>query len=184
MARTLDCEATASAKEQVRAAQSGDLDAFEALYRENVGRIYALCLRMTADADQAEELTQMAFVRAWRKLATFHGRSRFSTWLHRLTVNLVLGTRRSEARRLRASAANQPGSADLSHDRLRAQPGSRIDLETAIADLPPKARRVFVLHDVEGFRHAEIAEIMGTAAGTSKAQLHRARKILREVLAQ
>jgi len=164
----------------VRAA-SGDVEAFEALYRQNIGRVYVLCLRMCGDPSYAEELAQEAFVRAWQKLGSFRGASQFSTWLHRVTVNVVLGDRRSAARReARVKAVGDDLPADLSAS--DSSPGEAVDLERSIAALPEGARTVFVLHDVEGYRHREIAELTGLAVGTSKAQLHRARKLLRKAL--
>jgi RNA polymerase sigma-70 factor (ECF subfamily) len=165
----------------VRRALDGDLDAFEHLYRENLNRVYALALRMTADATQAEDLTQEIFVRAWQKLSTFRGDSSFSTWLHRLAVNLVIQDRRSHVRRL----ARITPLADMEgFDRgvPDVPTGPRIDLERAIATLPPGARTVFLLHDVEGYKHEEIARRTGSAVGTVKAQLFRARRLLRKVL--
>lgn len=162
-------------------AARGDIEAFEELYRANSGRVYVLCLRMTGDAGLAEELAQEAFVRAWQKLKSFRGASAFSTWLHRVTVNVVLGHRRSAARRdsrLQVMDDEFPGDAAV----REARPAESIDLERAIASLPDGARTVFVLHDVEGYRHREIADLTGIAVGTSKAQLHRARKMLRKAL--
>jgi RNA polymerase sigma-70 factor (ECF subfamily) len=162
-------------------AAAGDVAAFEELYRAHVGRVFALCLRMAGDPTEAEELTQEAFVRAWQKLASFRGDSAFATWLHRLTVNVVLGEWRARGRRQarldsgRVTPFPAAGSESPS-------PDSALDLERAIATLPDRARQVFVLHDVEGFRHREIAELTGMAQGTSKAQLHRARRLLRKVL--
>lgn len=165
--------------ELVRRARGGDLAAFESLYRRHVGRIYAVSLRMVADATLAEELTQEAFVRAWRKLASFRGGSAFATWLHRLAVNLVLDRLRSRRRRreLDQEAAAPPRSAP-------ADPAAGLDLERAIARLSPRARQVFVLYDVEGYRHHEIAEMLGLTVGATKAHLHRARRRLREELAR
>lgn len=166
----------------VARAKSGDAAAFEAVYRAHVGRVYALCLRMTGDKTEAEDLTQEAFVRAWRKLGSFRGESALSTWLHRLTVNLVLTNRRSASRR----ASRMTAADDLTRyekPERRPQTGPRMDLEEAIAGLPDGARTVFVLHDVEGYQHHEIAEMLGLATGTTKAQLHRARRLLREALA-
>lgn len=164
----------------VRRAQRGDVRAFEELYRANAGRVYGLCLRMSGDASQAEELAQEAFIRAWSKLRTFRGESAFSTWLHRLTVNTVLGQLRSRLRREGHQAA--VGELDLSEGVRSESPDAAVDLERAIAGLPSGARTVFVLHDVEGYRHNEISKLTGMAVGTSKAQLHRARKLLRKAL--
>ncbi len=164
----------------VERAQDGDLGAFEELYRLHRGRVYALCLRMSGDAGEAEELTQDAFVRAWEKLDGFRGASAFSSWLHRLTVNVVLGRWRARGRhRERVVSIHDAGLEDPQHD---PKPRLALDLESAIAGLPAGARTVFVLHDVEGYRHRDIAELTGLAVGTSKTQLHRARKLLRKAL--
>jgi RNA polymerase sigma-70 factor (ECF subfamily) len=165
----------------VHRAQNGDQAAFEQLYRENVGRVYGLCLRIAANSARAQELTQDAFVRAWEMIGTFRGESAFSSWLYRLTVNVALTDLRSKRRR----TARVMVTDDLSpYDKAdsMAMSGTAVDLENAIAALPPQARAVFVLHDVEGYRHEEIAELMGLSEGTSKSQLHRARKLLREAL--
>jgi RNA polymerase sigma-70 factor (ECF subfamily) len=164
----------------VRRAQDGDQTAFERLYREHVNRVYALCLRLSADADRAEELTQDVFVRTWENIASYRGDSAFSTWLHRLTVNVVLADWRSEARRVSRVRAT-----DLS--RLEDGAGSGtpevcIDLERAIAALPPALRTVFILHDIEGYPHEEIAKLTGQSPVAVRVQLHRARKRLREAL--
>jgi RNA polymerase sigma-70 factor (ECF subfamily) len=165
----------------VRRAQAGEVSAFEQLYRENVDRVFALCLRMSADRGRAEELTQDVFVRAWERLGSFEGRSAFSTWLHRMAVNVVLGEKRSDtARTARVMVTDDLEAFD--RPRLTSDPGTAMDLERAIAKLPPGARTVFVLHDVEGYRHEEIGRMHGLAVGTCKAQLHRARKLLREAL--
>lgn len=164
-------------------ATGGDAEAFGRLYRAHVGRIHALALRLTGDQRQAEELVQDAFVRAWRKLGTFRGESAFGTWLHRLTVNVFLldhrGTRRRALRELPeeeapASAAAAPAGA-LGHE-------DRIDLERAVARLPEGARVAFVLHDIHGYTHDEIAAMSGVAAGTIRAQLFRARRRLQREL--
>jgi len=165
----------------VERAQDGDREAFELIYRQQVGRVHALCWRLTGDADLAEELTQEAFIRAWRKLQLFSGRSALSTWLHRLTVNVVMADHRVHAvRRRRQLPLDDVPSEPLVDGREATEAG--LDLERAIATLPPRARSVFVLHDVEGYGHAEIAEIAGMAIGTSKAHLHRARNLLRKAL--
>lgn len=170
-----------SERSLVERAAAGSASAFEELYRQHVGRVYPLCLRMCADANVAEEMVQETFVRAWKKLPSFRGESAFSTWLHRVAVNVVLSHRRSGARR----AAREQSAAD----RPPAVNGNRasnsdavVDLERAVAALPPRAREIFVLHDVEGHRHREIADLTGITVGTSKAQLHRARKMLRKAL--
>jgi RNA polymerase sigma-70 factor (ECF subfamily) len=167
-------------------ARDGDQSAFEQIYRLHVNRVYALCLRMSADRDLAESLTQDAFVRAWRNLSSFEGRSQFATWLHRLTVNVVLDqrrrTRRKDARE--TSLDESPVARQVSETRSRPeQGGDRMDLEKAIATLPEGARSAFVLHDVQGYKIREIAELSDLAVGTIKAQLHRARRLLREALA-
>lgn len=174
-----DVETSADASD-VELARRGDVEAFERLYRNNVGRVYGVCLRMVGDRALAEDLAQEAFVRAWRKLRTFRGDSAFSSWLHRLAVNVVLSRQRSRGRReARIVPVDDP---QVHAEPRRPVEGAAIDLEKAIASLPPGARQVFLLYDVEGLRHAEIAEAMGIAVGTSKAHLHRARKLLRKVL--
>ena len=167
----------------VRQAQQGDQAAFRALHGEHVGRVYALCLRLTADPVEAEERTQDAFVRAWERLASFRGESAFSSWLYRLTVNVVFSSRRA-ARRRGLRAVSTEDLAALEPPGREPPAGLRLDLEQAVARLPPGAREVFVLHDVEGYEHREIAELTGIAVGTSKAQLFRARKLLREALSK
>lgn len=170
-----------SEHELVQRAAAGDVAAFEDIYRANSNRVYLLCLRMSANPALAEELAQEAFVRAWQKLGSFRGTSAFSTWLHRVTVNVVLGNRRSTARR--EARIESAGDRDLNQIEGRnGWPGDALDLERAVMALPDRARTVFVLHDIEGFRHREIADMTGVAVGTSKAQLHRARKILRKAL--
>jgi RNA polymerase sigma-70 factor (ECF subfamily) len=165
----------------VRRAQEGDTAAFERLYRENVDRVFALCLRIAGDRGRAEELTQDVFVRAWEKLGSFQGKSAFSTWLHRLAVNVVLGDKRSEGVRVsRIFGTDDPAAFERPGRTM--DPGHAIDLERAVATLPKGARTAFVLHDVEGYKHEEIAQMHGWAVGTCKAQLHRARKLLREAL--
>lgn len=162
-------------------AQAGDSRAFEALYRRLVGRIYALCLRMARDAQRAEELTQDVFVRAWERLESFRGESKFSTWLHRLAVNVVLQDGRTRGRRqAREELMEDPGEY---LGRVREEfPGTRMDLERAIASLPEGARSMIVLRDVQGYKYDEIARMQGVALGTVKAQIHRARKMMRERL--
>jgi RNA polymerase sigma-70 factor (ECF subfamily) len=163
----------------VERARIGDLEAFEELYRASVGRVHGLCLRMCRDPHLAEELTQESYILAWRKLATFRGDSRFSTWLHRIAVNVILGHFRSAGRRLDALSGED---AEPVEPVVLTVPGLAVDLERAIAGLPTGARTVFVLHDVEGYTHEEIAQMAGVAVGTSKAQLSRARTLLRKVL--
>ncbi len=164
----------------VRLAQSGDTAAFEQLYRVHVGRVYAICIRMIGDGDRAAELTQDVFVRVWRMIGSFRGDSAFASWLHRVAVNVVLVELRTERRRTQRVLIVDELE-DTAHT-MHCSPDPSIDLEKAIAGLPPKARAILVLHDIEGYRHDEIAEQMGVAVGTCKAQLHRARSLLREVL--
>lgn len=168
-------------EDEVARAQAGDLEAFESIYRRQAGRVYAICLRMCADPARAEDLTQESFVRAWEKLGLFRGDSPFEAWLRRLTVNVVLSERRSSGRRRTRETPTEELSRFPESPRPR-QDGHGVDLENAISRLPDGARKVFVLHDVEGYRHAEIARLLGVAPGTSKTQLHRARKLLREAL--
>jgi RNA polymerase sigma-70 factor (ECF subfamily) len=165
----------------VARAQAGDQVAFRELYRQHAGRVYALCLRLTGDAGAAEERTQDVFVRLWDKLGSFRGESAFSSWLHRLAVNVVLNERRTTGRReRRVTPAADPAA--FERQRGSSTEGLSIDLERAIAELPEGAREVFVLFDIEGYGHAEIAQLTGIAEGTSKAQLFRARRLLREKL--
>ncbi|HEV8355615.1 MAG TPA: RNA polymerase sigma factor [Gemmatimonadales bacterium] len=175
--------ASGAVSDLVRLAQAGDDEAFGALYRTHVGRVHALCLRLAGDAHAAAELTQDVFVRAWEALPSFRGESALGSWLHRLAVNVFLGERRMTGRReRRVMATGDPGA--LERPVEQPAPGTRLDLEQAIAALPERARLVFVLHDVEGYQHGEIAQMAGIAEGTSKAQLFRARRLLREALEQ
>jgi RNA polymerase sigma-70 factor (ECF subfamily) len=165
----------------VKRAQHGDPRAFEEVYRALVGRVYALCLRMSRDAQRAEELTQDVFVRAWEKLGSFRGEAKFATWLHRLAVNVVLQAGRTASRRrAREDVTADPGQ--YLKQAERSMPGTRLDLERAIAALPDGAREVLVLRDIYGYKYREIAEMQGVALGTVKAQIHRARKMVREAL--
>jgi RNA polymerase sigma-70 factor (ECF subfamily) len=170
--------------ELVQRAQQGDDEAFGALYRAHVGRVHALCLRLAGDAQAAAELTQDVFVRAWEALPSYRGESALSSWLHRLAMNAFLGQRRATGRRERRvystdepALLERPGRAGDPPE-----PGAQLDLEQAVAALPAGARMVFVLHDIEGYQHGEIARMTGIAEGTSKAQLFRARRLLREAL--
>jgi RNA polymerase sigma-70 factor (ECF subfamily) len=166
--------------DDVRRASGGDAGAFRRLYEAHVGRVHALALRM-AGPEGAEDLTQEVFIRAWERLHTFRGEARFGTWLHRLAVHYLLSARK---RRRRREDRQVSGEGIL--DRTAAPPGRStavaLDLEAAIRTLPEGARDVFVLYDVEGYRHKEIAELMGISVGTSKSQLHRARMLLRRHL--
>lgn len=163
----------------VALAARGDARAFARLYEGNKDRIFALAARM-AGYERAAELTQDVFVRAWEKLGSFRGDAQFSTWLHRLAVNWILSRRQTWAtERMRFLDAED------ALDGLAARPSQRelsMDFETAMSRLPEGARMVFVLHDVEGYRHEEIASLLGVTSGTTKAQLHRARMMLRQVL--
>ena len=173
--------------EIVRRAQLGDQAAFEQLYRAHVDRVHGLCLRMCADRRRAEELTQDAFVRAWQNMRSFRGRSRFSTWLHRIAVNVVIEAMRTEkrGRERHLSVLREGGWQSGSHPAVHPPDGpvdARIDLERAIAMLPPGARTVLVLRDIEGMKYEEVADATGLALGTVKAQLYRARRLLRDRL--
>ena len=183
----------------VERARTGDVAAFEHVYRREVGRVYALCLRMTADAARARELTQSVFVRAWDRLGSFRGDSQLSSWLHRIAVNEVLTEARTDRRRrARVVLAEDRTAEDAGHDDAGAREDApemsgitlpddietRMDLDRAIAALPTGARTVFVLHDIEGYRHEEISRMTGSAEGTLRAQLHRARKLLMEALSR
>jgi RNA polymerase sigma-70 factor (ECF subfamily) len=160
-------------------AASGDASAFERLYRNHVNRIYGLVRRMLSD-DDADEVAQDIFVRVWQKLGTFRGEAAFGTWLHRLAVNVILARRETLGTRRKRYLESD---AVLETIPTRRQgPELTLDFETAMARLPEGAREVFVLHDVEGYRHEEIAEMLGLATGTSKSQLHRARMALRQHL--
>jgi RNA polymerase sigma-70 factor (ECF subfamily) len=170
-----------SADPDVALAAAGDRRAFERLYRQHVSRVFSLCARMVNDRTRAEELTQDVFVRAWEKLSLFRGESAFGTWLHRLTVNVVLNDRKTEGRQRSRYDDDEGDGIDVLPARPHA-PGDRMDLEMAINKLPKGARRVFTLHDVEGYKHEEIAEMLGVTTGATKAQLHRARMLLREAL--
>jgi RNA polymerase sigma-70 factor (ECF subfamily) len=165
----------------VALAAGGDRRAFERVYRTHVNRVFSVCARMCGNRSQAEELTQDVFVRVWEKLPLFRGESAFSTWLHRLAVNVVLNARKVEGRERSRTKDDDEGEI-LNGVGTSPRHGERMDLEAAIARLPKGARRVFVLHDVEGYKHEEIAEMLGVTAGGSKAQLHRARMLLREAL--
>jgi RNA polymerase sigma-70 factor, ECF subfamily len=169
----------------VERARRGDGEAFEQLYRLHAGRVYALCLRLAADPVVARELTQDTFVKAWEALPRFRAEASLSTWLHRIAVNAMLERRRGEQRRTaRVSLAGDEdeGEMDVAGIVLAPDVATAIDLERAIAALPPGVRRAFVLHDVEGFTHEEIATMTGLAAGTLRAQLFRARQLLMRAL--
>ena len=174
--------------EAIERAKQGDAEAFEILYNLHKRRVYSLCLRMTANTAEAEDLTQEAFMQLYRKIGTFRGESAFSTWLHRMAVNVVLMRLRKKGLPIvpleetieteEESPKKEPGAPDLTLE------GSidRMQLQRAIEALPPGYRSIFVLHDVEGFEHNEIAELVGCSIGNSKSQLHKARLKLRDLL--
>ncbi|MEX2124391.1 MAG: RNA polymerase sigma factor [Woeseia sp.] len=160
-------------------ARNSDTSAFESLYRRHVDKVYGLCLRMTGNVSEAEDCTQETFIQAWRKLDRFRGDSTFGTWLHRVAVNTVLGRIRKSRRerdRIRAVTEVAPLNEAIGDS------GGLRDLEKAMDELPSGARHVFVLHAVYGYSHDETGEMLGIASGTSKAQLHRARRLLAQQL--
>lgn len=161
----------------VSRARSGDVRAFERLYRAHVGRIYGLCLRMTGNVAQAEDCTQQAFINAWNALKSFEARSAVGTWLHRIAVNVVLGQRRSGGLE---SPLEQPEEAPS--EVVFDTPLEVAEIEAAVGSLPAGARDVLVLSGICGYSHAEVAAMLGIAEGTCKAQLHRARQLLRDKL--
>jgi RNA polymerase sigma-70 factor, ECF subfamily len=176
--------------EAIRRAQAGDSAAFDFLYQLHSRRVYALCLRMVNNPADAEDLMQEAFLQLFRKIATFRGESAFSTWLHRMTVNVVLMRLRKKSlptdsleETLDPEAENSSPKRDVGAPDLRLSGAvDRVNLERSIEQLPPGYRTVFVLHDVQGYEHNEIADIMGCSVGNSKSQLHKARTRLRELL--
>ncbi|MDQ6690692.1 MAG: sigma-70 family RNA polymerase sigma factor [Gemmatimonadota bacterium] len=177
-----NAEDKAAALDCIRRAQAGDVYAFELLYREHSPRIYALCLRLKAgNGRDATELLQDVFIKAWRRLDTFRGDSAFSSWLHRLAVNTMLESARAEGRRA-ARVLSMEDTSRLAGAARTSGIELKMDMENAIASLPRGARLAFVLHDVEGYQHQEIAEQLSVTVGTVKAQLHRARRLLRERL--
>lgn len=198
----------AQERDLVGRAQDGDLAAFEALYHAYAGRVFALCLRLTGDRGEASNLLQDAFVRAWERLSSFRGEAALTTWLHRLTVNCFLeearktrrrearfetqdlgqrqettthGRERSALRALNTPARPEPSLQHATPDVAQAS-DVRLDLAAALPQLPEGARRVFVLHDMYGYRHEEIASLLGIAAATVRVQLFRARRQLMEIL--
>jgi RNA polymerase sigma-70 factor, ECF subfamily len=166
--------------EVVHRAQQGDVDAFESIYRASAPAVYALCRRMTSDEREARDLVQDVFVRAWERLTTFRGQSSLATWLHRLAVNVVLEhlrtTKRDATRLIDGDDSTIRGHAPDT------DANTRLDLDTALTKLPGGARIVFLLHDVEGYSHDEIAQMTGIAAGTARTQLWRARRALMRLL--
>jgi RNA polymerase sigma-70 factor (ECF subfamily) len=179
-----------SEADAIRLAQKGDAAAFEQLYRLHSRRVYALCLRMVGNTAEAEDLAQEAFLQLFRKIHTFRGESAFSTWLHRLAVNVVLMKLRKKT--LPETSLEETTEPDEETGGPRRDIGGpdvrlsgsidRVNLERAVEQLPPGYKTVFVLHDVQGYEHNEIAEIMGCSIGNSKSQLHKARMRLRELL--
>lgn len=166
----------------VRLAIDGDIRAFERLYRAHVDRVYGLVRRMLGE-ELADEVTQDVFVRAWQKLDTFRGDAAFGTWLHRVAINVVLGRRRKLAiRRERFLGDSSAALERMSGERRADTQGP--EFEAGLRSLPDGARSVFVLHDMEGYKHREIAEMMGVTVGTSKAQLHRARMAMRRYVSR
>lgn len=166
----------ADAELVVRARQN-DIRAYEQLYQLHVGRVFALCVRLCNDRDMAEDLTQEAFVQAWRKLGSFRGDSAFGSWLYRIATNTALSYLRKQT-----PFKKSLDIADMDEPELRETTDEQIGLETAIAALPDGARTVFVLYSLEGYTHDEIAGMLGIAQGSSKAQLHRARQLLQRAL--
>jgi RNA polymerase sigma-70 factor (ECF subfamily) len=165
----------------------GDEAAFEEVYRIHHRRVYGLCLRMTQNVAEAEDITQEVFILLHRKAGSFRGESQFNTWLYRLTVNQVLMRfRKSKARREDAldGVEARPGETFGAGRPNTSQLTDRIALDSALAQLPPGYRAAFILHDVEGYEHEEVAQILGCAVGTSKSQLHKARVKLRKILAR
>ena len=162
----------------VQRARTGDRRAFERLYREHAGRVYGLCLRMTRDAQLAEDCTQDTFINAWRALGKFETRSSLSTWLHRIAVNVSLAKRRKSGR-VESPLEEEEGEA---REWTLETPVEVHEIEAAIGELPEGARDALVLHALYGYSHIEAAQMLGIAEGTCKAQLHRARKLLRERL--
>jgi RNA polymerase sigma-70 factor (ECF subfamily) len=179
--RTASVSADVTSQEHgcIRRAQTGDQRAFEVLYRLHVDKVHGLCLRMTGNVAEAEDCTQDAFIQAWSKLNLFRGESAFGTWLHRVAVNTVLGRmRKSRREQDRIRAVSEVAQAP---DSIGDNGGLR-DLEQAIGELPSGARHVFVLNAVYGYSHGETSNMLGIAEGTSKAQLHRARRLLAQQL--
>ncbi len=163
----------------VEQAQRADTAAFEKLYRLHIDKVYGLCLRMTGNPSEAEDCAQEAFIQAWSKLDRFRGDSSFGTWIHRVAVNTVLGRMRKTRReqdRIRAVSDISPVRESIGDS------GGLQDMESAINELPSGARHVFVLHAVYGYSHDETGDMLGIASGTSKAQLHRAKRLLAQQL--
>ncbi|MGA3213468.1 MAG: sigma-70 family RNA polymerase sigma factor [Terriglobales bacterium] len=178
-----------SEKDAIKRAQEGDPESFASLYGLHKRRVYSLCLRMTGNTAEAEDLTQEAFLQLFRKIATFRGESAFSTWLHRLAVNVVLmHLRKKGLPEVSLEETMEPQQEDSprrdigARDMVLAGSIDRVNLERAIENLPPGYRIIFVLHDIEGYEHNEIAGLLGCSIGNSKSQLHKARMKLRDLL--
>ncbi len=170
-------------RQLVNRARMNDAAAFEALYRRHSGNVFGLCLRLTCDRATAEDCTQETFVQAWRNLDGFKGESAIGTWLHRIAVNQVLMLRRrGQAQKRHLEAVGQDWAVDVAADGKSPQPGTQVDLERAVSSLPQGARDVFVLCAVNGYSYEETSSFLGVAVGTCKAQLHRARRLLKERL--
>jgi len=179
--------AEATDYELAQRASSGDMPSFEQLYARHSRRVYSLCLRMTANTAEAEDLAQEVFIQLFRKIGSFRGESQFTTWLHRLTVNQVLMHFRRKGVRLEQTTEDGEAPVQVvrgTEDPSRMPVVDRIALERAVEGLPPGYRAVFILHDVEGHEHEEIARMLGCSVGTSKSQLHKARMKLRTLLRQ
>jgi len=174
-----DLDSAPDERALIQQAQRSSPRAFEALYRLHIGKVYGLCLRMTGNVSEAEDCAQEAFIQAWNKLDKFRGDSAFSTWLHRIAVNAVLGRmRKSKREQDRLLAVSEEPPVRLT----TGDSGDMRDLAEAVDQLPQGARHVFVLHVVYGYTHDEAGEMLGIAAGTSKAQLHRAKRLLAQQL--
>ena len=185
MTATAERSQTLSDLELARRAAAGDTAAFEQLYAQHHRRVYSLCLRMLGNASQAEDMTQEAFLQVYKKIGSFRGDSAFTTWLHRLTVNQVLMHFRKRGVKLEHTSEEGDFTNVIEtpiQSTRRISMVDRLALEKAISELPPGYRTVFVLHDVEGYEHEEIANLLGVSIGTSKSQLHKARMRLRELL--
>jgi RNA polymerase sigma-70 factor, ECF subfamily len=175
--------------EAIERAKQGDAEAFQVLYDRHKRRVYSLCLRMTANTAEAEDLAQEAFLQLFRKIGTFRGESAFSTWLHRLSVNVVLMHLRKKSlpvvsleETTQSTEEDSPKKDFGTEDLSLAGSIDRLQLQKAVESLPPGYRTIFVLHDVEGYEHNEIAGIVGCSIGNSKSQLHKARMKLRDIL--
>jgi RNA polymerase sigma-70 factor, ECF subfamily len=163
----------------VAAARRGDVKAFESLYRLHCSKVMGLCLRMTRQHDVAEDCVQQTFIKAWRNLGTFEGRSAFSTWLHTIAVHVVMGHLRSQKPWLTVSTSVADDEPSLYDESIEHDTGQFIDIEHALMTLPEGARCVVILQAIHGYSHEEVAGMLGIAVGTCKAQLHRARRLLR-----